>query len=685
MFVFDQLRSKDLPIRLMVIFILCCMLLLVGKLWNLQLATAADYRSQQENQSVRAIRLPATRGRILDRNKQPLAVNRLRFDVHVYIDELRPLFREHYFRLKKGRKLGRTAQRKLGREARYQVVSNLTMQVSMRLGQPLVLDPERFHRHYHQKLYMPLALMQDLSPDQVAKFVELIHGVPGIDLSVNPVRTYPNGDMAFHTLGYLRREDKPADDKEVPFSYRYRLPDYAGIDGLEGVFDRRLRGEAGAKTIRVNNISYRTSEDVWAWPKSGQDIELAIDRDIQLAAEEALKSHGAETRGAVVVMDPNNGDLLALVSRPGFDSNKFITGFSKDEIAQLSDSRLNRWLNRAAGSGGVAYPPGSIFKIISSVAYLEEGILDPDDKVYNRGFFRNERLYPNYTLDDTAPPGDYDFVKAFKRSSNTYFIHYALTPDDRTDQWQQGKRILLDWGNRFRLGKKTIQPWAIAGDELPSPIREGEGYFPPRGNEFKKVDQFGKSSRWAAGDVANLCIGQGEIIVTPLQMAVMTSAVANGGKLMQPRLILRVNSPHALGQAQNRVIPSKVVADLDLKPETISLLHKAMLADVDDRDGSGRAARVRGMSVGGKTGTAQKKVPTGKFHPRTGVRLYRTDHITWFVSFAPVESPRYAVVVMVESGESGGTTCAPIAGRIYRAIQEIERNKGKGGPRLVTR
>ena len=179
-------------------------------------------------------------------------------------------------------------------------------------------------------------------------------------------------------------------------------------------------------------------------------------------------------------------------------------------------------------------------KIISSVAYLEEGILDPDDKVYNRGFFRNERLYPNYTLDDTAPPGDYDFVRAFKRSSNTYFIHYALTPDDRTDQWQQGKRILLDWGNRFRLGKKTIQPWAIAGDELPSPIREGEGYFPPRGNEFKKVDQFGKSSRWAAGDVANLCIGQGEIIVTPLQMAVMTSAVANGGKLMQPRLILRV-------------------------------------------------------------------------------------------------------------------------------------------------
>ena len=213
--------------------------------------------------------------------------------------------------------------------------------------------------------------------------------------------------------------------------------------------------------------------------------------------------------------------------------------------------------------------PGSIFKIISSVAYLEEGILDPEDKVYNRGFFRNERLYPNYTLDDTAPPGDYDFVKAFKRSSNTYFIHYALTPDGRTDQWQQGKRILLDWGNRFRLGKRTMEDWSILGEKIPSPVREGGGYYPPRGNEFKKIDQYGKRSRWSAGDVANLCIGQ-EITVTPLQMAVMTSAVANGG-IDATALGLRMNSPTA--QAQNRIIPEKVVADLNLKPETVSLLH----------------------------------------------------------------------------------------------------------------
>lgn len=682
MFVFDQLRSKDIPIRVMTAFILCCMLLLTVNLWRLQVASGEDYRVRQENQSVRAVRLPATRGRILDSNQQPLAVNRLRFDVHMYIDELRPLFYTHYMRLKDGRKLRRAEQDELGRTARYQVVSNLTMQVSLRLGQPLVLDEEKFHTHYYKRRYTPMTVMQDLSPGQVARFVEQIHAVPGVDLSVNPVRTYPNGDMAFHTLGYLRLDDDPDTGDDIPFRFRYRLPDYVGVDGLEGVYDELLRGEAGAKTIRVNNISYRTSEEVWEWPESGYNIVLSLDRDIQLAAEAALQANGPETRGAVVVMDPRTGDLLSLVSLPGFDSNKFISGFSREEITRLNDSRLNRWLNRATGSGGVSYPPGSIFKLISAVAYLEEGLIDPAEKVYNPGYFRDSKLYPNYELDDTAPPGDYDFIRAFKRSSNTYFIHHALKPNGQTDQWRQGKRILLDWGNRFRLGQKTLA--SLPGD-LPSPIRESGGYFPARDNKLKKRNQFGEKVGWAAGDVGNLCIGQGEITVTPLQMAVMTSAVANGGKVLQPRLVKRIDSQRAFGQAQNRVIPVEVLDDLHLKPETVALMHKAMLADVADRDGSGRAARVPGMAIGGKTGTAQKKVPTGKYDPRSGVRLFRTDHVTWFVSFAPVESPRYAVVVMVESGESGGTTCAPIARRIYRAIRDLEREREKGESNLAKR
>ena len=489
MFVFDQLRSKDIPIRVMTAFILCCMLLLTVNLWRLQVASGEDYRVRQENQSVRAVRLPATRGRILDSNQQPLAVNRLRFDVHMYIDELRPLFYTHYMRLKDGRKLRRAEQDELGRTARYQVVSNLTMQVSLRLGQPLVLDEEKFHTHYYKRRYTPMTVMQDLSPGQVARFVEQIHAVPGVDLSVNPVRTYPNGDMAFHTLGYLRRDDDPDTGDDIPFRFRYRLPDYVGVDGLEGVYDELLRGEAGAKTIRVNNISYRTSEEVWEWPESGYNMVLSLDRDIQLAAEAALQANGPETRGAVVVMDPRTGDLLSLVSLPGFDSNKFISGFSREEITRLNDSRLNPWLNRATGSGGVSYPPGSIFKLISAVAYLEEGLIDPAEKVYNPGYFRDSKLYPNYELDDTAPPGDYDFIRAFKRSSNTYFIHHALKPNGQTDQWRQGKRILLDWGNRFRLGQKTLA--SLPGD-LPSPIRESGAYFPARDNKLKKMNQFGE-------------------------------------------------------------------------------------------------------------------------------------------------------------------------------------------------
>ncbi|HAH97855.1 MAG TPA: hypothetical protein DCO70_00870 [Verrucomicrobiales bacterium] len=664
----------------MTVFILCCMLLLAASLWRLQVASGNDFRGQQENQSIRAVRLPATRGHILDRHQKPLAKNRLQFDVHMYIDALRPLFYTHYMRLKNGRRLLRAKQVELEKEARYQVVSNLTMHVSLRLGQPLVLNRETFHNHYYKRRYTPLPVMRDLSPVQVARFVETIHSVPGVDLAVNPMRTYPNGKMAFHTLGYLRRHDESDSSEQTPFRFRYRLPDYAGVDGLEGVYDDLLRGEAGAKTIRVNNISYRTSEEVWAWPTSGYDVVLSIDREIQLAAETALQANGPQTRGAVVVMNPNTGDLLALASLPGFDSNKFISGFSRGEISELNDERLNRWLNRATGSGGVAYPPGSIFKLISAVAFLEEGLLDPEDKVYNPGYFRNQRLYPHYSLDDTAPPGDYNFIRAFKRSSNTYFIHYALTPDGRTDNWRQGKRILLDWGNRFGLGQKTFT--SLPG-RLASPIREGSGYFPSRDNEYKRKNQFGEQAPWAAGDVANLCIGQGEITVTPLQMAVMTAAVANGGKLLQPRLVMRVDSKETFDQDSNRDIPIQVHNDLNLKKGTIELMHRAMLADVADRDGSGRAARVSGMSVCGKTGTAQKLVPTGQFDPRSGLRKFRMDHITWFVSFAPVNAPRHVVVVMVESGESGGTTSAPIAGRIYRAIRELERERKEGGPQLA--
>ena len=392
MFIFDQLRSREIPIRMMTIFILCCMFLLATSLWRLQVASGSDFRDRQQNQSIRTVRLPATRGHIVDRHKQPLAMNRLRFDVHMYIDELRSLFSTHYMRLKNGRRMSRSEQDELGRVARYQVASNLTMQVSLRLGRPLVLDKEKFHNHYYKRRYTPMAVIPDLSPDQVARFVEQIHSVPGVDLSVNPVRTYPNDDMAFHTLGYLRRDDNPdSEDGEQP-RFRYRLPDYVGVDGLEGVYDGLLRGVAGGKSIRVNNISNRTSEEIWAWPESGHDMVLSIDRDIQLAAEAELQANGPETRGAVVVMDPNTGDLMALVSLPGFDSNKFITGFSRAEIIELNDERLNRWLNRATGSGGVAYPPGSIFKLISAVAYLEEGLLNPEEKVENRGYFRNQTL-----------------------------------------------------------------------------------------------------------------------------------------------------------------------------------------------------------------------------------------------------------------------------------------------------
>ena len=467
------------------------------------------------------------------------------------------------------------------------------------------------------------------------------------------MRAYPNGPLAAHLLGHLRRKD--TFDDEESFRFVHRLKDYIGVMGVEGDYDSLLRGSGGAKSFQVNNIGYREKEEVWLWPQAGHDITLALDRDIQRASEEALTSHGPQTRGAVVVMDPRNGDILALVSRPAFGPEQFVTGLSKDQWNKMNDPQLNAMFNRAVGG---AYPPGSIFKIITSLAFLDAGLIDPETEVYNPGWFQDRDLYGPFTMNDTAPPGRYNFRRAFKKSSNTYFIHYALKPDGKNRAWREGLRLLLEWGNRFRLGQKTANASAVTG--LPGMMENPPFRSETRG-AFPSVDA--RDRGWFPGDAANLCIGQGAISVTPLQMAVMTAAVANGGHIFQPRLVLRVAPGDPFSEEGEYIVPLRELVDMELDPRHLKTLHDAMLADVEDSDGSGRASRVVGLKIGGKTGTAQKTVQTAK-----GLRR---DLITWFVSFAPVEDPRYAVVVMVESGESGATTCAPIAQKIYRAIQKL--------------
>jgi penicillin-binding protein 2 len=646
MFILDQLRETNPRLRALAWAVFSGLCLLLVGLWYVQVVSSPRYVASQRHQSLRTVRLPAIRGKILDRNLLPLVDNEPSYTIHVYLEELRDRFLFEYtnsvkpafFQRHPGRRrLSAAEYDHLQQLARVRAASNLVQEISAVLQTPIPFDEAGFRRHYQTQRVLPWVVLDELTPVQVARFAERATALPGVELAVRARRTYPRGTTAAHVIGHLQSADPSAGEWDI--AYNYRLPDFQGQLGLEALFDTELRGSAGLKTMLVNNQSYRESERVTLPPVPGRNLVLTLDLPLQMATEHALGWFGRDTRGAAVVMDARNGDLLALASSPTFDPNKFLPKLTREEWERLNDPLLRPMVNRATYG---AYPPGSIFKIIVGLACLENGLnpedtlaVEPNPHQPGRGVYYLGRR----AIRDTAPPGDYNFRRAFIKSSNSYFIHYGL---------QAGLDRILALAQQFHLGERV--------EVLPQ--QEVSGYVPQPGLRVKR-----DGSRWFDGDTANVCIGQGEISVTPLQMAVMTAAVANGGKVLWPRLVARIEPDPSLGPGEvTHFLAGRVRDELKVNPRHLQLLREAMLADVEDPEGTGLAARVEGLRIAGKTGTAQ--VTRG----RTVI-----DHVTWFVSFAPYDSPRYVVVVMVESGASGGTTCAPIVRLIYQAIQRRER------------
>ncbi|HLP77606.1 MAG TPA: penicillin-binding transpeptidase domain-containing protein, partial [Candidatus Paceibacterota bacterium] len=451
-------------------------------------------------------------------------------------------------------------------------------------------------------------------------------------------RFYPHGTTAAHLLGYLRKDDTSMEGEEAFFNYP--LPYFRGLTGIEYAFDSDLHGRAGAKSVLVNNLGYRQAENIWSPAEAGNNVVLTIDLAIQQAAEKALESANAPKpiRGAAVVMDVNTGDVLAMASAPAFDPNYFVQGFPPGEYQRIQSITAEK--NRATYEN---YRPGSIFKTVVALASLENG-LDPrwtyevqaDPEKPSAGCIYVGRR----KIKDTAPPGIYDFKKALIHSSNAYFITNGL---------RFGIEKIVAIGNRLHFGESM---------ELGT-RQETPGTFPTP----KKLER-----GWSDGDTANLCIGQGYLDVTPLQMTVLACALANGGKVLWPRFVDRIESPDPTSTESPERFPSAHVRDnLGVKPRTLQIIKDAMVADVEDSDGTGTRAFIKGFRICAKTGTAQVQ----------NERNQLIGHTTWFLSYAPYENPRYAVVVMVENGSSGGGTCAPLVKMIYEAI--IEREQARTG------
>ena len=634
MLIFDQLKKSDPQLRVLAWLVALGVAILLGGLWFLQVFSSRRYVESEKNQSFRSVRLPAARGRIMDRNGAPLAENRPSYNLSLYLEDraLRDLFQKQYREARRGQKLTRAELSTLARHSRFVVASNVVAQLSAILKEPLQLDEAKFHKHYEQKLALPLPIITGMTPIQLARVEESSDSPPGVDVDVQPLRYYPHKRTAAHVLGYLQLDNRSIENEEAFFNYR--LPDYRGIAGVEASFNSQLTGRAGAKSVLVNNLGYRqpASDTVWAPVQPGRNVVLTIDLELQQAAEKALASAGANVRGAAIVMDVESGDILAMVSLPAYDPNDFSPRISHEEYQKLNDPKMLPLINRATFG---AYPPGSIFKIITALACMENGLMREHEVIYNPGYFQLGRR----TIGDTAPPGDYDFRRAFIKSSNTYFIHFGL---------KTGLNSILAMGHQFFLDERTGVPTH----------QEVSGFFP----DYEQV-----SSKWFAGHLANVAIGQG-ITVTPLQMTIMAAAMGNGGKVLWPRLVERIiPQDNSFGEAPEVFPSGRVRGRLQVRPQSMDLVRRAMRADVDDPEGTGKAARVDGMDVCGKTGTAQ--VMKGNSV---------VDHITWFASFAPYTKARYAVVAMVESGGSGGGTCAPVVGKIYKAIQKWEQNPRPG-------
>lgn len=662
MLVFDQLKKNDAQLQLLALLLCSGLLVLLAGLWWVQIVNANRHQQTVETQAFRSVRIPATRGLIYDRNGVALVENRPSYNIHVYLEELSSAFRKQYQRIRprtvttndlpfwkdwlgispiktnfppdKGDAIGRTA--------RLQVVAAVSEKVERVLQTPLPVNPTNFHRHYANDRYMPFALANSLSPQQVARFEEQSSSIFGANLEIQSKRFYPHGEVAAHVIGYVRPDNSSAFGEEA--DVWYRLPDYRGQIGIEGGLDNVLRGRAGIKSVQVNSLLYRQTESIWEPIIPGTNVVLTLDLELQRATETALRNHiTASGRGAIVVMDVRSGDVLAMASNPTFGPSQFVGGISTRDYRQIQEVSAEK--NRATGEH---YQAGSVFKTIVALAALEtprahfnhrdEYIVKENPNHAGRGYIDVGKQ----RFRDTAPPGPYNLRRAIARSSNAYFIDLGLRPGvfDR----------VIELGQRLHLGER------FPANCLPL-RQEAKGNYPT-------ADRIRRN--WRDGDTANICIGQGAMDVTPLQIAVMTSALANGGLVLIPRLVDRLVPHDPTGLTPAIITPSAQVRDrLGVSKRSLDILREAMLAETEDNvDGTGTRVQGCGFRVCGKTGTAELDVLRADGHKK---------NTTWFASFAPYESPRYAVVVMVEDGAGGGATCAPIAKDVYLGLGAFEK------------
>jgi len=481
--------------------------------------------------------------------------------------------------------------------------------------------------------HIPVRLAEDIDWNTVAYIENNRMNLPGIKIEVVPRRAYHFDNLASHLIGYLgeinEKELKKAKDGE------YRGGDLIGKMGLERLREKDLRGEKGRHYMEVNALGFEQRNLKGIEPLPGNDLQLTIDMDLQRAAEDIMSAEGKS--GAVVAVEVNSGRLLALASAPALELDKFIGGISYKDWQAMLDNPRHPLINKIVQG---QYPPGSTYKLVTAAAGLAEHVITPDTVIYCPGHYKfGNRTYRCWKH---SGHGAVNLNRALSESCDVYF-------------YQVGQRLGVDrlakYARLFGLGKKT-------GVEME---HEKPGLIPT--SAWKKR-RFGKA--WQEGETLSVAIGQGFDLVTPIQLAFMTATVANGGTLYKPGLVELVRDPD--GRILERFEP-EIVHRLTGQGRNLALVRKGLIEAVNGRHGTGRRARLKdlGITVAGKTGTAQVVRLKKYRHLKEKDIPYKYRDHAWFTCFAPAENPEIAVTVLVEHGLHGGSGAAPVARAVLEA------------------
>ena len=587
--------------RLIIAFSLLILVFTIfsARLFYLQIYKGEEYRDFSERNVLRVLELPAPRGRVFDRNGEKILYNKPSFNIRVFPKEITD-------------------------------VEKLAEKLAEIINIPEEELLKKLHTIAGLKSFYPVTIAKEISREELLLVEKNKEALKGIFLELGHKRFYPHGEAAAVLLGYTGI----ANAEEIKARRRIKAGHEIGKMGVEKVFDNELRGINGLKYIMVDAHGKAISDSFSALLPmrknkemvQGKDLHLTIDAELQKVANNAL---GGE-KGAVIAMDVRNGEILAMVSRPSYRPEHISEGFSPGKSKKRKKKDSFSLLNRSTQG---TYPPGSVLKIITAFALLEEKTADPKSSVYCPGYYSiNGKRFNCWRKEGH---GHMNLHRAIVESCDVYFYELSL---------KLGVDRLYPYLKKFGLGERT-------GIALP----EKRGVSPSKAWKRKHLKE-----PWYTGETAMLAIGQGYVTATPLQINVITAAIANGGSIVRPKIV----------KADEKIPPritGGVVQNLDGK--SVSFLKKALHDAVNGHRGTGIYARSKITPISGKTGTAQ--VVSAKIE---STKKRFKDH-AWFTSYAPSDSAEISVTVLVENGGSGSVAAAPIAKKIIETYFRLKKER----------